>query len=65
MSLCGLEKKPGFWTGGEKILQISSNMPLFLLLFEHGCCNYVWLTPCAPSLSPTHCGLQISTEFEG
>lgn len=27
---------------------------------KHGCCNYIWLTPCSPplpSLSPTHCGL--------
>lgn len=48
-----VKKKSGFSTGGEKIIQISSNTPLFLYLFEHGCCNYIWLTPCYPSLSYT------------
>lgn len=30
------EKKSGFSTGGEKIFQISSNTPLFLLFFLGG-----------------------------
>lgn len=30
------EKKSGFLTGGEKIFQISSNTPLFLLFFFGG-----------------------------
>lgn len=52
MSLCGGgEEKSGFWTGGEKIISISSHTPWFLCLFEHGCCNYIWHTPCYPSLS--------------
>lgn len=56
------EKKSGFSTGGEKIFQISSNTPLFLLfffgggfgLFDRGCSNYIWHTPCCPSLPLLH-----------
>lgn len=51
VTLCGKKKK--LLDRGREDYSDLFKRAFVLYFFEHGCCNYMWLTPCYPSLSYT------------